>query len=275
MRNLLQDPFLSALENVQTLGRRAMLPGVAGKVAIVTGGGSGIGRSASLAFAAAGAKVVVANRTGAKAESVAAEIVAAGGQAIGVQVDVSVGRDVRRMVAAAVEHYGGVDILFNNAGISPNGTVTEMSEEEWDECIAIDLRSVFLGAKYAIPVMQQRGGGVILNTAGTLGIRPCRNKAAYGAAKAGVINLTKAIALDYARDSIRCNVICPGYIDTPLTAHISPAERDAFLEGSQPLRGLIQPEEVASLAVYLASDAARMITGQAYVIDGGQQAGMF
>ena len=253
----------------------AMTDGISGKIAIVTGGGSGIGRSASVAYAAAGAKVVVANRTGAKADAVAAEIVAAGGEAIGVQVDVSVGKDVQRMVAAAVEQYGGVDILFNNAGISPGGTVTEISEEEWDECIAIDLRSVFLGAKYTIPVMQSRGGGVILNTAGTLGIRPCRNKAAYGAAKAGVINLTKAIALDYARDGVRCNVICPGYIETPLTAHISPEDRDGFLESSQPLRGLIQPEEVAALAVYLASDAARMITGQAYVIDGGQQAGMF
>jgi 3-oxoacyl-[acyl-carrier protein] reductase len=252
-----------------------MADGISGKVAIVTGGGSGIGRATAVAFAQAGAKVVIANRTGAKAEAVAQETRDAGGEAFGVQVDVSVGRDVQRMVAATAERYGGVDILFNNAGISPNGTVTEISEEEWDECIAIDLRSVFLGAKYTIPIMQQRGGGVILNTAGTLGIRPCRNKAAYAAAKAAVINLTKAIALDYARDGIRCNVICPGYIDTPLTAHISPPERDAFLEWSQPLRGVIQPEEVASLALYLASDAARMITGQAYVIDGGQQAGMF
>jgi 3-oxoacyl-[acyl-carrier protein] reductase len=272
---ILDDPFLSALAGTRTASQRVPFSGIVGKVAIVTGGGSGIGRAAALAFAAAGARVVVANRTGAKAEAVATEIVALGGRAVGVQVDVSVGRDVQRMIATAVERFGGVDILFNNAGISPHGTVTEMSEEEWDECIAIDLRSVFLGAKYAIPVMQQRGGGVILNTAGTLGIRPCRNKAAYGAAKAGVINLTKAIALDYARDAIRCNVICPGYIETPLTAHIAPADRDAFLESSQPLRGLIQPEEVASLAVYLASDAARMITGQAYVINGGQQAGMF
>lgn len=252
-----------------------MTAGIAGKVAIVTGGGSGIGRAAALAYAAAGAQVVVANRTGSKADAVAAEIHAADGQAVSVAVDVSKGPDVQRMVAAAVDTFGGVDILFNNAGISPNGTITEISEEEWDECLAIDLRSVFLGAKYAIPVMQKRGGGVILNTAGTLGLRPCRGKAAYGAAKAGVINLTKAIALDYARDGIRSNVICPGYIITPLTAHIADTDRDAFLDVSQPLRGLIQPEEVASLAVYLASDAARMITGQAYVIDGGQQAGMF
>ncbi len=143
-----EDRFLSALSaTTHTLRQNVASSGILGKVALVTGGGSGIGRCASLAFAAAGAQIVVANRTGAKAESVAAEIVAAGGEAIGIQVDVSVGKDVQRMVAAAVERFGGVDILFNNAGISPGGTVTEISEEEWDECIAIDLRSVFLGGE--------------------------------------------------------------------------------------------------------------------------------
>lgn len=251
-----------------------MKTGIAGKVCIVTGGGSGIGRASALAFAAEGAKVVVANRTGSKAEAVAAEIRAAGGEALALQVDVSVGMEVQEMIGVTVATYGGLDILFSNAGISPNGSVTAISEEEWDTCLAIDLKSVFLGAKYAIPAMQKRGGGVILNTAGTLGIRPTRDKAAYGAAKAGVINLSKAIALDYGPDNIRCNVICPGYVDTPLTAHIDAAARDAFLARSQALHGLIRAEEVAALAVYLASDAARMITGQAFVIDGGQQAGM-
>src|SRR4051812_41182821 len=123
-----------------------MAAGIEGKVAIITGGGSGIGRSASLTFAGAGANVVVANRTGAKAEGVAAEIIAAGGKAVAVQVDVSAGKDVQRMIAVAEKTFGGVDILFNNAGISPNGTITEISEEEWDKCIAIDLRSVFLGS---------------------------------------------------------------------------------------------------------------------------------
>jgi NAD(P)-dependent dehydrogenase (short-subunit alcohol dehydrogenase family) len=233
---------------------------LADKIAIVTGGGSGIGAATARAFAAAGASVVVAGRTGAKVLAVA--------------VDVSQGADVRRMVAAAVEHFGGLDILFNNAAISPSGRVTEISEAEWDECIAIDLRSVFLGAKYAIPELQRRGGGVILNTAGTFGIRPAKNKAAYAAAKAGVINLTRALALDYAQDSIRCNVICPGFVDTPLVAGFDGTSRADFLAAYQPLPGVIQADEVAALAVYLAADAAKMITGQAFVIDGGQQAGM-
>jgi len=244
------------------------------KIAIITGGGSGIGAATSLAFAAADATVVVAGRTLAKVEAVAAQIQSSGGRALAVAVDVSQGADVRRMIATTLDHFGGLDILFNNAGISPTGSVTTISEEEWDECIAVDLRSVFLGAKYAIPMLQARGSGVILNTAGTLGLRPCRNKAAYAAAKAGVINLTRAIALDYAPEGIRCNVICPGFVETPLTAGFAGETRDTFLAGYQPLPGLIQAEEVAALAVYLASDAAKMITGQTFVIDGGQQAGI-
>src|SRR5690606_401239 len=145
----MDDRFLSALDaTARSLAQEVSVPGIRGKVAIITGGGSGIGRASALAFAAAGARVVVANRTGAKAETVAAEIASTGSEAIALQVDVSKGADVQRMIAAAVERFGGVDILFNNAGISPNGTVTEITEEEWDECIAIDLRSVFLGAKY-------------------------------------------------------------------------------------------------------------------------------
>lgn len=246
-----------------------------GKIAIITGGSSGIGRASCLAFARAGAQVVVAGRTLAKAAAVAAEIIVSGGTAVAVRADVSQGPEVQRMIAMAVERFGGLDILFNNAGISPAGSVTDISEEEWDECIAIDLRSVFLGAKYAIPELRKRGGGVILNTAGTLGMRACRDKAAYAAAKAGVINLTRSIALDYACDNIRCNAICPGFVETPLTTGIDPAARDLFLDRYQPLPGMIQADEVASLAVYLATDAARMITGQTFVIDGGQQAGLY
>jgi 3-oxoacyl-[acyl-carrier protein] reductase len=248
---------------------------LAGKVAIVTGGGSGIGRATCFAFAEAGASVVVAGRSVAKLHDVVDTLESLRYPARLAVVDVSDGAAVRRMITAAVEAFGGLDVLFNNAGISPVGGVAEISEEEWDRCIAIDLRSVFLGAKYAIPELRQRGGGVILNTAGTFGLRASRGKAAYSAAKAGVVNLSRSIALDYARDHIRCNAICPGYVDTPLNADFPVPERDRFLDARQPLPGVIEPEEVARLAVYLASDAARMITGQTFVIDGGQQAGMF
>ncbi len=246
-----------------------------GKVAIVTGAGSGIGRAMALAMAEAGAAVAVVGRTLAKVEAVAGEIVASGGQALPVQADVSHSADVQAAVDATTATYGGIDILVNNAGISPSGRVTDITPAEWDECMAVDLRSVFLGARAAIPVMQVRGGGVILSTAGTFGLRAASNKAAYSTAKAGVINLTRAIALDYGPDQIRCNVICPGYVDTPLTAGVPPADRDRFLAATQPLPSVIQAPDVAALAVYLASDAARMITGQVFVIDGGQQAGLY
>ncbi|NWF79849.1 MAG: SDR family oxidoreductase [Chloroflexi bacterium] len=245
-----------------------------GKIALITGGGSGIGRASCLAFPRAGAAVAVVGRNLARVEQVAQAIRAAGGQALALSGDMSRSEDVQACIQATVQQFGGLDILFNNAGVSPSGSVTAISEAEWDACLAINLRSVFLGAKYAVPELQRRGGGVILNTAGTFGLRAAPAKAAYAAAKAGVINLTRAIALDYAHDNIRCNAICPGYVNTPLNEGVPLAERDAFLACTQPLRGVIGPDEVAELALYLASDAARMITGQCFVIDGGQQAGM-
>ncbi len=246
-----------------------------GKVALVTGGGSGIGASTCFAFAREGARVAVVNRTLSKAEAVAGSIKDEGKQAIAIQADVSRCADVESMFKQTIKEFGLPDIVFNNAGISPSGRVTDITEAEWDECLRIDLKSIFLSAKHIIPAMAAESGGVILNTAGTFGIRAAKNKAAYSAAKAGVINLTRSIALDYARDNIRCNAICPGYIDTPLNETFPQTERDQFLECYQPLPGLIGPDEVAELAVYLASDAAKMITGQVFVLDGGQQAGLF
>lgn len=245
------------------------------KVALVTGGGSGIGAASCYAFAREGARVAVANRTLAKAEAVARAIESEGGRAIAIGADVSLGADVRNMVDITITELGVPDIVFNNAGISPSGRVTDISESDWDECLNIDLKSVFLTARCVIPLMIEAGGGVMLNVAGTFGIRAAKDKAAYSVAKAGVINLTRSIALDYARDNIRCNVICPGYVDTPLNEGFPTTARDAFLEQYQPLRGLIGAEDVAEMAVYLATDDARMITGQVFVLDGGQQAGLY
>jgi len=245
------------------------------RVALVTGGGSGIGAASCYAFAREGARVAVANRSPDKAQAVARRIEAEGGRAIAIEADVASSADVARMIERTAAALGPPSILFNNAGISPAGRVTDISETEWDECLNIDLKSVFLTARRAIPLMIEAGGGVILNTAGTFGLRAASNKAAYSAAKAGVINLSRSIALDYARENIRCNAICPGYVDTPLNATFPDAARNVFLERRQPLRGLISAGDVAEMALYLASDAAKMITGQVFVLDGGQQAGLF
>lgn len=261
------------------------------KVAIVTGGGSGIGRASSLAFASAGASVAVVDLNEELAQNVAREIEESGGRAVAIQADVSSSTDVQRMIRETVEAFDGIDILYNNAGISPEGNVTETSESLWEKTLAIDLTSVFLGAKYAIPIMKEQGGGVILNTAGTLGLMPSEGKTAYAAAKAGVISLTRSIALDYAGDEIRCNAICPGLVPgtqldqntTQITTgsgatSAAPSDQyeknvDVFFD-FQPLKGAISPEQIGALAVYLASDVAKMITGQSFVIDGGQIAGL-
>ena len=231
-------------------------------------------RPVALPSPQAGARVVSAGRTSARLQRVTGDIEALQGEALALEVDVSQEDAVRDMVTATLARFGRIDVLFNNAGISPSGRVTELDESTWDECLNINLKSVFLCAKHVIPHMRDCGG-VILNTAGTFGLRPAADKAAYSAAKAGVINLTRSIALDYARENVRCNAICPGFVETPLTSSIAEAERDAFLARNQPLPGVIQPQDVAQMAVWLASDAAHMITGQVFVIDGGQQTGLF
>lgn len=245
------------------------------KVAIITGGGSGMGRSFSLAFAEAGASVAVADVRFDAAKTVAEEVKQAGGRALPVEVNVSESEGVQAMIAKTVEEFGGLDIMFNHAGISPNGNLLETTEEAWGLCMAIDLTGVFLGSKYAIPYLQKRGGGVILNTAGTLGMRPCPDKASYSAAKAGVISLTRSTALDFAKDNIRCVAICPGYVDTPLNIDADEEMLERFLQRYQPMKGVIQAEDVASLAVFLASDHAAFITGVALPIDAGQMAGLY
>jgi 3-oxoacyl-[acyl-carrier protein] reductase len=243
--------------------------------AVVTGGGSGIGRAACIALAAAGWRIVVAGRTRAKLDSVVTAITASGGSAHAVEMDVTRRDDNAMLIDAAVQHFGSVDALFCSAGFRPNGGVVESDDSDWERAFAVNVTSAYYAAKCAIPVMQARVGGTILINAGTFGIRPARGKAAYAASKAAAINLARSIALDYARDNVRCNAICPGYVDTPFNADFPAEGVAAFLDEFQPLPGIIQPDDIASLVVYLASDAAKMITGQVFVVDGGQQAGIF
>jgi NAD(P)-dependent dehydrogenase (short-subunit alcohol dehydrogenase family) len=244
------------------------------KVALITGAGAGIGRAAALLFARAGARVAAADRDGETGRAVAEEIRTAGGEAVFVLVDVAESASVRAAVEAVVAQFGRLDILFNNAGIVLGGTAETTEEGDWERTMAVNVRSVFLGCKYALPIMREQGGGVIVNTASVAGLAGVRDRAAYSASKAAVVGLTKSIAIDYVGENIRANCICPGTVDTPsLHQRIAAtgdavAGRQAFI-ARQPMGRLGTAEEIAQLALYLASDESGYMTGSAVVIDGG------
>ena len=244
-----------------------------GKVAIVTGAAAGIGRSTALLFVEEGAKVIVADWDEEKGRRVAAEISVAGGAAIFVRVDVSKPEDVQAMVQTAVETYGRLDVLFNNAGVEGEMVPTaDCSLENWDRVIDINLKGVFLGMKYAIPAMLKSGGGSIINNASVAGLVGIANAPAYCASKGGVIQLTKATALEYARKGIRVNVICPGVILTPMIERFvapDPEQIRKSLEAMEPIGRFGQPEEVARLVLFLASDDSSFCIGAPFVVDGG------
>jgi len=244
------------------------------KVALVTGAGGDIGRGIALRLAAEGARVVVANFSQANADVTVSQIRAAGGEAVAVLGDVSQPADAERMVAAAVEHFGGLDVLVNNAGISPMGSVTDTSFELWERTLRIDLTGVFLGCKYAIPAIIARGGGSIVNVAGTLGLYAMPAKSAYCAAKAGVVNLTRQMAIDYSPHGIRVNVICPGYIETRLNSAIPDDVKSMFL-AKLPLPFAGTPADIADAGAFLASAEARYVTGAILTVDRGQSTGLF
>jgi meso-butanediol dehydrogenase/(S,S)-butanediol dehydrogenase/diacetyl reductase len=249
------------------------------KVALITGAGSGIGRASAIHFAEEGANVMVADVRAESASNTAAEIEKAGGNAKSLAVDVRIPAEVERMVNETLKAFGRIDILFNNAGVYVPKNVVDTSEEEWDWVVDVCLKGVFLGCKYTIPHMIKNGGGVVINTASGAGLEGVRNLGAYQAAKGGVVIMSKGIALDFARDKIRCVSICPGVIETPIAENCKTVPAGASPEvwkrtgNLHPLGRNGKPEEVAALAAFLASDKAAFITGVAVPIDGGFNAG--
>jgi NAD(P)-dependent dehydrogenase (short-subunit alcohol dehydrogenase family) len=240
------------------------------KTAIVTGAGSGIGRASAIRFAEEGAAVVVADIRLARAQETADMITGTGGRAVAAEVDVRRADQVEAMVNAAVENFGGLHALFNNAGTIRPGNAVQLSEEDWALVMDTNVTSIFLGAKYAVPVMADGGGGSIISTASVSGLAGDPSSIVYCASKAAVINLTRAMAVDHARQSIRVNCICPGAIDTPPVGRMLAAEGAREAAGRSHLLGRIgEPEEIAAAAVWLASEESSFITGQALVVDGG------
>ncbi|TAL47941.1 SDR family oxidoreductase [archaeon] len=238
------------------------------KVAIITGAASGIGRASALLFAKEGAKVVVAD-VNEKGREVVQQIVSNGGEAIFVKTDVSRGHDVKRMIDKTVEAFGKIDILFNNAGIFEGGSVDQTTEENWDMIISINLKSVYICSKFAMPHLL-KSNGAIVNTASVYGLEGGPGAAAYCASKSGVVGLTRAMAVDCA-PKVRVNCICPGPIDTPMLRTLS-AEDIKSMESQIPLKRIGKPEEVANVALFLASDEASYVTGAAYTVDAGDTA---
>ena len=243
-----------------------------GKVAIVTGAASGIGRATAILFASEGAKVVLADWDERQGSRVADELREAGHDAVFVRVDVSRPEDVEGMISTAVERYARLDVLFNNAGIEGEQAPTaDCTLENWERVINVNLRGVFLGMKYGIPAMLRGGGGAIINNASVAGIVGFAGIPAYCASKGGIIQLTKAAALEYAKQGIRVNVICPGVIWTPMVERFTAQsdETRKALESLEPVGRFGTPEEVARLALFLASDDSAFCTGAPFIVDGG------
>lgn len=247
------------------------------KVCIITGGGSGIGRAASLLFAKEGARLAIADKRLEAARAVADECKERGAEAIAIAVDVSKADDVKRMVDETVAKFGRLDVLLNNAGYGIAGSVLETEEAAWDDLMAVNVRGVFLCTKYAIPAMKASGGGSIVNTASVVANVGIRNRAAYCASKGAVAALTRAVAIDHVADGIRCNAIAPGTIDTPYFSEILAKSPDAAavrrgLEQRQLMNRLGTPEEIAAGMLFLASDESSFATGSILTIDGGMTA---
>ncbi len=240
------------------------------KVGIVTGGAFGIGRSAAIAFAKRGAKVVIADYL--TDDTTLQSIQDLGGEAIFVKCDVSQEVDVQHLIAQTISHFGRLDIAFNNAGIEGTpAPLTDCSNDNWDKTININLKGVWYCMKYQIPEMLKVGGGVIVNNASIAGLVGFGGTPAYVASKHGVVGLTKNAALDFAKQNIRVNAVCPGVIHTPMIDRFSGGDTKVLEQfaAAEPIGRLGQPEEIAETVIFLCSDAASFITGQAIAVDGG------
>ena len=249
-----------------------------GKVALITGGASGIGRATAELFACEGANVVIADVNLEAGKNAAARIVAAGGKAVFESADVTQAADCRSLVARTIKEFGRIDILFNNAGIMRRATVLDLKEEDWDRVMAVNVKSIYLLSREVIPHMQKAGGGSIINTASGWGLSGGPKAAVYCASKGAVVLLTKAMAVDHGPHNIRVNCICPGDTDTAMLrgeAKQVGADEISFMAGAakRPLGRVGTPEEIARAALYLATDASSFVTGTALVVDGGGLAG--
>lgn len=247
---------------------------LAGKVALITGGGTGIGRACARMFAREGARLAVAGRRRAPLEAAVAEIATAGGEALAVECDVSDRGQVERAIWTLVERFGALHCVVNNAGVLLVATVEETSDEDWTRVMAVNLTGTFLVSRAALPELRRAGGGTIVNVASVLGLVGMKQRAAYIASKTGVVGLTRAMALDHAAEGIRVNCICPAIVETELVRDLykkqaDPAAAMRARTATLPLGRLGKPEDVANMAVFLASEESSWLTGAALPLDGG------
>jgi meso-butanediol dehydrogenase/(S,S)-butanediol dehydrogenase/diacetyl reductase len=261
---------------LQHFNKGIAMPKLLGKIALITGSGSGMGQATSQLFAKGGAKVAVVDWNEAGTKATVEKIRKDGNEAIAIHADVSKEADAERMVAETIKKWGKLDIIYNNAGIAPFAMIHETSPEDWDQVLNVNLRGVFLGCHYALPQLMKHGG-VVLSTASVAGLEGLTQHGAYCASKAGVIALTKVIAMDYARYKIRANCILPSSIDTPLFRSTRTENKiiDEWINTTHPMtvHRLGTAEDIANAALYLCSDEAFYVTGQALAVDGGYTAG--
>jgi NAD(P)-dependent dehydrogenase (short-subunit alcohol dehydrogenase family) len=241
------------------------------KIAVVTGAGSGIGRACAIALALEGAKVVLVGRRKERLEETAREI---GDSSLVLVADVSAQDEIARVVEQTVAHFGGLNVLLNNAGVLHIGTAEQITEEQWDQTFHVNVRGLWLLSRAVLPAMRKAGGGSIINMASVLGINGARNRASYAPSKGAVVLLTKCMAIDHGHEHIRVNAICPSFVETDLTAAViskslNPNSVRAERIAVHPIGRLGQPEDIAGLAVYLASDESSWVTGSVFSVDGG------